>query len=326
MQTSPPHIVEECRGILFVYSDGSIIRSANPSYTVPVRDNSSVEWKDVLFDPTNNLFLRIYKPRYITSKLPIFFYFHGGGFCIGSRTWPNCHNYCLQLASELPAIVIGPDYRLAPEHRLPAAIEDSITCLFWLQSQAAGSNSDPWLSEFADFTRVVISGDSAGGNIAHHLAVRFGSASSRVELEPVRIKGYVLLMPFFCGVARTRSEVECPKETFLNLELNDRYWRLSLPNGANFDHPLANPFGPDSPRLEPVEFESMLVVVGECDLLRDRSVDYAKRLKEFGKPVELAEFKSQQHGFITINPWSESSAEVMRLLRQFTEEVGARSG
>lgn len=223
MATSPPpYIVDECRSSLFVYSDGTIVRSANPSFAVPVHDDGSVEWKDVLFDPINNLSLRLYKPCHVTTKLPIFFYFHGGGFCIGSRTWPNCQNYCFRLASELSAIVIAPDYRLAPEHRLPAAIDDSVACLLWLQSQAAGSNTDQWLSESADFTQVVVSGDSAGGNIAHHLAVRFGSPSGRAELEPVRIKGYVQLMPFFGGVERTKSEAECPKEAFLNLELNDR--------------------------------------------------------------------------------------------------------
>lgn len=110
------------------------------------------------------------------------------------------------------------------------------------------------------------------------------------------------------------------------MQLCNRYWRLSLPLGANFDHPVANPFGPDSPGLEPVEFEPTLVVVGECDLLTDRSVDYARRLKQMGKPVEVAKFKDQQHGFFTINPWSESSAELMRMLRRFVEEVGARSG
>ncbi|KAJ4744739.1 alpha/beta-Hydrolases superfamily protein [Rhynchospora pubera] len=325
MPTSLPHIVEECRGVLFVYSDSTVVRSENPSFPVPVHDDGSVEWKDVQFDPINNLSLRLYKPRHVTSKLPIFFYFHGGGFCIGSRTWPNCQNYCFRLASELPAIVIAPDYRLAPEHRLPGAIDDSIACLLWLQKQAAGFNSDPWLLDYADFKRVVVSGDSAGGTIAHHLAVRFGSTSGRTELEPVQIKGYVQLMPFFGGVERTRSEAQCPKEAFLNLELNDRYWRLSLPIGANFDHPSANPFGPDSPPLEPVEFAPTLVVVGECDLLTDRSVDYANRLKQMGKPVEVAEFKGQQHGFFTINPWSESSAELMRMLRRFVEEVGVRS-
>jgi acetyl esterase/lipase len=89
---------------------------------------------------------------------------------------------------------------------------------------------------------------------------------------------------------------------------------------------LINPFGPNSSGLEQVEFEPTLVVVGEHDLLRDRSVDYATKLKQMGKPVEVAQFKGQQHGFFTLDPWSESSAELMRILRRFVEDVCSRSG
>ncbi|XP_072951504.1 strigolactones hydrolase CXE15 [Typha angustifolia] len=323
MTTPPPHEFEECRGVLRVYSDGSIVRSLNPSFPVPVVDDGSVEWRDALFDPTHDLRLRLYRPRQSTSaKLPVFFYFHGGGFCIGSRTWPNCQNYCLRLASDLSALVVAPDYRLAPEHRLPAALDDANTALLWLRDQ---SESDAWISESADLGRVFISGDSAGGTIAHHLAVRFGSRSGRAELGPVRVRGHVLLMPFFGGTQRTRSEAECPKEAFLNLELNDRYWRLSIPRGATFDHPIANPFGPESADLEAVELEPMLVVVGERDLLRDRAVQYAERLKGMRKPVELAEFGGQQHGFFTIAPWSEPANELMRIIKRFMDHNGGPS-
>ena len=216
-----PVEVDECRGVLRVYSDGSIVRSSNPSFNVPVNDDGSVLWKDLLFDPINDLHLRLYKPADISSpKLPVFFYIHGGGFCIGSRTWPNCQNYCFRLASQLPALVISPDYRLAPENRLPAAIDDGFAALRWLQAQAESDHPDPWLADVADFSRVFISGDSAGGNIAHHLAVGLGLGSP--ELAPVRVRGYVLLGPFFGGTVRTRSEAEGSKEAFLNLELIDR--------------------------------------------------------------------------------------------------------
>ncbi|RZS16038.1 hypothetical protein BHM03_00047983 [Ensete ventricosum] len=326
--SSPLRVVDDCRGVLRVLSDGAIVRSQNPGFPIPVVDDGSVEWKDALFSPAPHaLHLRLYRPRRGQApgegRLPVFFYFHGGGFCIGSRTWPNCQNYCFRLASDLRALVVAPDYRLAPEHRLPAAIHDAVASLEWLRSQAA---ADPWLAESADLARVFISGDSAGGNIAHHLALRFGSHAGRAALAPLRLRGFVLLMPFFGGTQPTRSEAECPDDAFLNRELNDRYWRLSIPAGATLDHPLVNPFGPESPDLEAAEVDPMLVVVGGRDLLRDRAAEYAARLRGWGKPVELAEFEGQQHGFFTVAPWSEPSGQLMGTIKRFMEDNSAGHG
>ena len=240
------HVVDECRGVLFVYSDGSVVRRAQPGFATPVRDDGSVEFDEAL---------RLYRPRdRRQDRLPVFFYFHGGGFCIGSRTWPNVQNYCLRLAADLGA----PDY---------------------------------------------------------HLAVRF---SSPAALAPaVAVRGYVQLMPFFGGTERTRSEAECPDDAFLNRPLNDRYWRLSLPEGATADHPVA------APALDAVEFAPTgRVVVGGRDILHDRAVDYAKRLKAAGKPVEVRDFDGQQHGFFTIDPWSDASAELMRVIKRFVDSDG----
>ncbi|KAJ0020513.1 hypothetical protein Pint_31729 [Pistacia integerrima] len=270
---SAPHQVEECRGVLFVFSDGSIRRLPKPSFNVPVHDDAP---------PTS------------TNKLPIFFYIHGGGFCIGSRSWPNCKNYCFRLASELQAVIIAPDYRLAPENRLPAAIEDGCTAVF-------------------------ISGDSAGGNIAHNLAVKLGAGSP--ELAPVHVKGYVLLAPFFGGTVRSKSEAEGPKDAFLNLDLIDRFWRLSIPIGDTTDHPLVNPFGPRSRSLEEVKFDPILVVVGGSDLLKDRAEDYAKKLKAWGNKIEYVEFEGQQHGVFTIHPNSQPSNQLMRIINKFIAEI-----
>ncbi|KAH1220778.1 putative carboxylesterase 15 [Glycine max] len=295
------------------------VRSSRPSFNVPVIDDASVLWKDVVFAPAHDLQLRLYKPADSTgSKLPVFFYFHGGGFCIGSRTWPNCQNYCFQLTSRLRAVVIAPDYRLAPENRLPSAIEDSLLAVKWLQTQALSNEPDPWLSYVADFSRVFISGDSAGGNIAHHLAARLGFGSP--ELTPVRVKGYVLLAPFFGGTIRTKLEAEGPKDAFLNLELIDRFWRLSVPVGETTDHPVVNPFGPYSESLEAINFDPILVVAGGSDLLKDRAEDYARRLKEWGKDIEYVEFEGQQHGFFTIDPNSEPSNKLMLIIKQFIEK------
>ncbi|KAF3439495.1 hypothetical protein FNV43_RR17773 [Rhamnella rubrinervis] len=317
---SAPYEVDECRGVLRVYSDGSIRRSSKPSFDVPVNDDGSVAWKDVVFDPLHNLQLRLYKPASSSSssKLPIFFYIHGGGFCIGSRTWPNCQNYCFRLALDLQAVIVAPDYRLAPENRLPAAIEDGFAAVEWLKAQAVAKEPDTWLTDVADFGNVFVSGDSAGGNIAHHLAVRLGPGSP--GLDPVRVRGYVLLAPFFAGTVRTKSEAEGPKDAFLNWELIDRFWRLSIPIGETTDHPIVNPFGAISPSLEAVDVDPILVVVGGSDLLKDRVEDYAKRLKTWGKNVEYVEFEEQQHGFFTIDPNSQASNKLMQIIKHFVAQ------
>ena len=125
----------------------------------------------------------------------------------------------MRLASGLQAVVVSPDYRLAPEHRLPAAVDDAVEAVRWLQRQGLSLKEDAWLSRGVDFDCVFVVGDSSGGNIAHHLAVRLGSGSR--EMDPVRVRGYVLFAPFFGGEVRTKSE-EGPPEHMLSLELLDR--------------------------------------------------------------------------------------------------------
>ncbi|CAI0543888.1 unnamed protein product [Linum tenue] len=311
---------EDSLGLFTVYEDGSV-RRASPSslFDVPVIDGGSVQWKDYTFDPQNNLSLRLYKPtspnnnNNNSNKLPVIYNFHGGGFCIGSRADPISHNCCCRLASRLQAVVVSPDYRLAPESRLPAAVEDGYAALKWLQDEGDG-----WLGDVADFGNVFVCGESAGGNIAHNLAVRLGSGSP--ELAPVEVKGYVLLAPFFGGTVRTRSEAEAPKDVMLNLELVDWFWRLSVPVGDTTDHPLINPFGPSSKDLEPVALDPVLVVVGGSDLLKDRAKVYAEKLTEMGKKIEYVEFEGQQHGFFTIDPEAEPAKKLMGVIKRFIAE------
>ncbi|KAK8272133.1 hypothetical protein V6Z12_D11G310500 [Gossypium hirsutum] len=294
---SLPHVVEDCFGLLKLYSDGSISRNPEVPCPTPLLDDDSVLYKDLLFDANRNLHLRLYKPSSSTSleKLPILFYFHGGGFCFGSH------------------------HRLAPEHRLPAASDDACLALKWLQGQAAmhGKNVedvDTWLTG-VDFDRVFVLGDSSGGNLAHHLAVKLKAGS--MELAPVRVRGYVLVAPFFGGSVRTKSELEQPCEEFWNLEMYDRFWRLSIPVGSTLDDPLVNPFGPCSQNLAEVPLDPILVVVGGGEILRDRLEGYATRLKQLGKKVEFVEVEGQQHGFFTDHPFSDVAEKVIQRIGDF---------
>jgi acetyl esterase/lipase len=332
-------VVDDLFGFLRVLGDGTVLRAPEPVFCPNTFPDShpSVQWKETVYDKAKNLRVRMYKPLAVASggeettsrKLPVLVHFHGGGFCLGSCTWANVHAFCLRLAADAGAVVLSAGYRLAPEHRLPAAVEDGAGFMRWLREQCVDSAAaDAWLTEAADFGRVFVTGDSAGGTIAHHLAVRAGSivASTKlagdlvdVGLDPVTVRGYILLMPFFGGVTRTPSEAECPAEVFLNLDLFDRFWRLSLPAGATRDHPAANPFGPDSPGLDAVDFRPVLVVVGGLDMLRDRTVDYGERLAAIGKPVEIAEFAGEPHGFYTLEPGSQATGELIRVLSRFVD-------
>ncbi|KAG2631771.1 probable carboxylesterase 15 [Panicum virgatum] len=330
-------VVEDIYGFLRVLDDGTVLRSAaEPAFCPTTFPDShpSVQWKEAVYDKAKNLRVRMYRPAAAPAgKLPVLVHFHGGGFCLGSCTWANVHAFCLRLAAEAGAVVLSAGYRLAPEHRLPAAVDDGAGFLRWLREQSANpAAADAWLAEAADFGRVFITGDSAGGTIAHHLAARAGLAAAVTkrgepgpgpDVDPVTVRGYVLLMPFFGGVRRTRSEAECPAEVLLNLDLFDRFWRLSLPAGATRDHPAANPFGPDSPGLAAADLRPVLVVAGGLDMMRDRAVDYAERLAAMGKPVELAEFAGEPHGFYTLDPGSEATGELIGLVRRFVRSCCA---
>ncbi|XP_043702738.1 probable carboxylesterase 15 [Telopea speciosissima] len=318
--STTPYVVDDIFGALQIYSDGSIARTKPQNLNVGVQEDGSVIWKDVTFDPIHGLQLRLYKPSSVitNTKLPVCYYIRGGGFCIGSRTFPPRQKYCISLASELQAIVVSIDYRLAPENRLPAAIDDAIAGVKWLQVQALSDNTDTWFTDVADFDRVFIVGDSSGGNIAHHLAVGLGAGSP--AFAPVRVRGYVLLGPYFGGIERVKSELEGQEGNSWNLDVSDRCWKLSLPVGETRDHPLANPFGPASPSLETVALDPILVVSGSYDILKTRIEDYKRRLKEWGKKIEYDEFEGVDHVFHLDNPDSEASKKMMEDIKRFITE------
>ncbi|CAD6226671.1 unnamed protein product [Miscanthus lutarioriparius] len=327
-----PHVVEDCLGFVQLLSDGTVRRSTDysmlrPTGRVPSDSDLPVRWKDVVYDDTHGLRLRMYRPTNAgvgkKKKLPVLVYFHGGGFCLFSFEVTSFHAGALRLATELPALVLSVDYRLAPEHRLPAALDDAESVFSWLRAQAtpssaAAAGADPWLAESADFARVFVSGDSAGGNISHHVAVRHGSEGG-LALAPLRLAGCVMLWPYFGGEEPTPSEAACPADQVMGPALFDQLWRLALPAGANKDHPFANPFAQGSIPLSDLgaAFPPVLVVDPDQDPLHERVVDYVARLKAAGKAVELVVFAGQGHGFFVTEPCGEASDELIRVIRRF---------
>jgi acetyl esterase/lipase len=263
--------------------DGTITRLLEIPETPPTSDPSlriPVLSKDIPINQSNNTWVRLFLPSEALdnspTKLPLVVYYHGGGFIICSPASSIFHDFCVNMAIELRVIIASVEYRLAPEHRLPAAYDDAVEALHWIRTA-----QDDWLRKYADFSSCFLMGSSAGGNIAYHAGLR--AADEVGHLEPLKIRGLILHQPFFGAIQRTGSELRLVNDPVLPQSASDLMWELSLPIGVDRDHEYCNPtVGGGSKLLEKIKVLGWRIFVSgyDGDPLFDRQVESVKMLEQ----------------------------------------------
>lgn len=268
------------------------IFAANPPGLARIEDR-------VVPGPVGPIPARLYVPSDDAKRRPLVVYYHGGGWVIGDLE--SHDTACRHLAREADVGVLAIDYRLAPEHRFPAAVDDALAAFRWTAANADALGFDP--------ARVAVAGDSAGGNLAavvSQLATRDGGPRPAAQLLAYPVT----------DVSTKHPSYRLFSEGFLLTERDMDWFRSHyLPDEATARDPRVSPLlAPDLGGLPPA-----VVLTCGFDVLRDEGEAYARRLEQAGVPVTLRRSAGLIHGFcnaVGVSPLSRTATtEGARLLR-----------
>jgi acetyl esterase len=241
--------------------------------------------------PTGRLRVRTYRPAGAVARLlPTILYFHGGGWVMGSLE--GYDRVCRYISSRTGCAVVAVDYRLAPEHKFPAAIEDAVASFRWLAENATDLGTDP--------ARIVLAGDSAGGNIA-------AVAAQLLRDEPRPPCLQWLMFPATNLAFDSPSYESCGEGFFVTRAAMEWFRGHYLNNLSEIDDPRASPLqASDLTGVAPA-----LIFTNGIDPLRDEGKAYADRLTAAGVKTFHREFESLIHGFIGMRGAIQAAARAM---------------
>jgi len=194
-------------------------------------------------------------------RAPAMLFMHQGGFVVGDLD--SCDSFCARVAATLGVIVVSLDYRLAPEHKFPAQIEDAASTWAWLQSSGAELGIDT--------SRIIVAGDSAGGHLAALLSQRLRDAGGALPL------GQLLVYPFVDGLAEGGSMDSCAASYPLSRDTMSWFGEQYLSDDIDVSSALFSPAQGDLTALPPA-----IVVTAGFDPLRDQGIAYAAALDDAG--------------------------------------------
>jgi acetyl esterase len=239
--------------------------------------------------------LRLYWPNAagVHEAVPAIVYYHGGGHVIGSL---DTHDFVARnLCAGAEALVASVDYRMGPEHKFPAAVEDSFAALEWVRANARSLG--------ADSERIGVHGDSAGANLAAVVALMardYGAPKLRLQSLVYPVADYTMSTPSYekfavgCGIL-TRDAMVWFRNHYLRRPEDAEDWRASPLRAPNFTG--AAP---------------ALVITAECDVLHDEGERYAAALREAGVPVESRDYPGMIHAFFGMVPLVDDAMNAQR--------------
>lgn len=238
--------------------------------------------------PGGDLSVRIYRPVNATGTLPGLFFIHGGGMVLGNLDTED--GLTTMFCETLGAVIVSVDYRLAPEHPAPAAIDDCVAALSWMDANADDLGYDP--------SRLGVFGASAGGGlaIATALRVRDNGGPSISFLMPI--------YPMIDDTNTTRSSQEITDVGIWDRDGNIEAWGWYL-GGQPADMYAAPARAEDLRGLPPT-----FIDVGEMDLFRDEDIAFANRLMQAGVPTEFHVYPGAYHTSEIFAPEAELSGRI----------------
>ena len=241
------------------------------------------EWVTVSGGPTGAVRVRIVRPRGSVGALPVVLHLHGGGWVFG-----NAHTHdrlVRELAADAGAAVVFPEFSLSPEARYPVAIEQNYSVAQWVLAEGAGRGLDP--------TRLAVTGDSVGGNMAAALTLM---AKERGDVTFVQ---QVLFYPVTDASFDTASYHQFATGYFLSRELMQWCWDQYTTDPAERAQITASPLRATVDQLSGLP--PALVITGEVDVLRDEGEAYANKLRQAGVAVTAVRYQGIIHDFVMLN-------------------------
>ncbi len=244
--------------------------------------------------------IRIYTPENAAGAKVITFY-HGGGFVIGNL---NTHDkICRRLCKMNQAFVVAVDYRLAPEHKFPAAVEDCYDATKWVAENITKYGGNP--------DKLIVLGDSAGGNLAAVIAIQAR------DLGTPKIAAQVLVYPTVDAQMKHPSITSNGEGYILTKELME--WFIGHYQSSDTDklNPLMSPLlNKDLSNLPPA-----LVQTAEFDPLRDEGIDYVNHLKEAGNSVQYTNYKGLVHTYFTMPKFLKECMDAQVEIQKYIQQL-----